>query len=155
MSKNPLVSIIIPTYNRAHLIKETLDSVLTQTYTNWECIIVDDGNSDNTEEVINSYIAKDQRFKYCHRPSEHLPGGNGARNFGFKKSKGDLIQWFDDDDVMHKNKLSIQVKSLLNTKYYFSVCQTIVFDNDINNIIGLKCEKIYSCLLYTSDAADE
>ena len=68
MSKNPLVSIIIPTYNRAHLIKETLDSVLTQTYTNWECIIVDDGNSDNTEEVINSYIAKDQRFKYCHRP---------------------------------------------------------------------------------------
>ncbi len=60
---NPLVSIIIPTYNRAHLIHETLDSVLAQTYTNWECIVVDDGSSDNTEEVLESYINKDFRFQ--------------------------------------------------------------------------------------------
>ena len=69
----PLVSIIIPTYNRAHLIGETLDSVLAQTYQNWECIIVDDGSSDNTDEVIGAYVEKDSRFKYYHRSDKDLP----------------------------------------------------------------------------------
>ena len=55
----PLVSIIIPTYNRAHLISETLDSILAQTYINWECIIVDDGSTDATGKVINEYIKRD------------------------------------------------------------------------------------------------
>ena len=59
MSDQPLVSIIIPTYNRAHLIGETLDSVVAQTYLNWECIIVDDGSSDNTDEVVGKYVEKD------------------------------------------------------------------------------------------------
>lgn len=53
--KEPLVSIIIPTFNRAHLIGETLDSIIAQTYTHWECIVVDDGSTDNTEEIMNSY----------------------------------------------------------------------------------------------------
>lgn len=100
MDTQPLVSVIIPTYNRAHLIGETLDSVLAQTYQNWECIIVDDGSSDNTDEVVGEYVQKDPRFKYYHRPEEHLPGGNGARNFGFKMSQGEYIQWFDSDDLM-------------------------------------------------------
>lgn len=106
MSEKPLVSIIIPTYNRAHLIKETLDSVLAQTYHNWECIIVDDGSTDNTEDILEAYIKKDNRFKYYHRPEEHLPGGNGARNFGFKMSEGGFVIFFDSDDLMAKNCLS-------------------------------------------------
>ena len=61
---NPLVSIIIPTYNRAHLISETLDSVLAQTYTNWECIVVNDGSPDDTEKVAKRWVEKDSRFKY-------------------------------------------------------------------------------------------
>lgn len=96
----PLVSIIIPTLNRAHLISDTLDSVLAQTYTNWECIVVDDGSTDNTEALIQEYINKDNRFRYFNRPKDHLPGGNGARNYGFTVSKGDYIQWFDSDDIM-------------------------------------------------------
>src|SRR5690606_1516085 len=96
----PLVSIIIPTYNRVHLIGETLDSVLAQTYTNWECLVVDDGSTDATEALLESYMAKDARFQYHKRPDSHLPGGNGARNYGFELSKGAYIQWFDDDDVM-------------------------------------------------------
>ncbi len=103
---NSLVSIIIPTFNRAHLIGETLDSVLAQTYQNWECIVVDDGSTDNTAEVINSYLAKDSRFQYHHRPKDRLPGGNAARNYGFEVSTGEYIQWFDDDDVMLSNFLS-------------------------------------------------
>lgn len=113
MSDQPLVSVIIPTYNRAHLIGETLDSVLAQTYQNWECIIVDDGSSDNAEEVVRSYVKKDSRFKYYHRPEEHLSGGNGARNYGFKMSQGEYVNWFDSDDLMVPEKLEEQLKLLI------------------------------------------
>ncbi len=110
MAEQPLVSIIIPTYNRAHLIGETLDSVLAQTYTNWECIVVDDGSTDATDALMAKYCAKDSRIRYYHRPEEHLPGGNGARNYGFKMSKGEYIQWFDSDDLMHPHKIEIKIK---------------------------------------------
>ncbi|TXE17118.1 glycosyltransferase family 2 protein [Psychroserpens burtonensis] len=86
MSKSPLVSIIIPTFNRADLIGETLDSVLTQTYANWECLVGDDGSTDGTEEVLQNYVLKDIGFQYFKRPDTHLAGGNGARNYGFQFS---------------------------------------------------------------------
>lgn len=66
----PLVSIIIPTHNREHLIGETLDSILAQTYTSWECIIVDDGSTDDKRKVTDEYIKKDNRFQYHHRSLE-------------------------------------------------------------------------------------
>ncbi|RLD85933.1 MAG: glycosyltransferase family 2 protein, partial [Bacteroidetes bacterium] len=65
---NPLVSIIIPAYNRADLIGETLDSVLAQTYPNWECIVVDDGSADKTKDVVQHYVDKDPRFILVDRP---------------------------------------------------------------------------------------
>lgn len=97
--KEPLISIIIPTYNRAHLICETLNSILAQTYSNWECIVVDDGSTDNTAEVLTSYIEKDCRFQYFVRPVDQLKGPNSCRNYGFQKSCGDYINWFDSDDL--------------------------------------------------------
>ena len=94
-----MISIIIPTYNRAHLITQTLDSILEQTYTNWECIIVDDGSTDNTEEIVKTYCAKDTRFQFFKRPM-HLPKGpNACRNYGFELSKGEYVNWFDSDDL--------------------------------------------------------
>lgn len=62
--------------------------------------MVDDGSTDNTETLLQTYIHKDSRFQYHKRPDTHLPGGNGARNYGFEVSKGEYIQWFDDDDIM-------------------------------------------------------
>jgi glycosyltransferase involved in cell wall biosynthesis len=106
----PLVSIIIPTYNREHLIGETLDSVLGQTYANWECIVVDDGSNDKTEEIINSYFEKDKRFKFYHRPTNRKKGASACRNYGLEKSKGELIQFLDSDDLLAKNKLEEQIK---------------------------------------------
>jgi glycosyltransferase involved in cell wall biosynthesis len=128
MNTQPLVSIIIPTYNRAHLFGETLDSIVAQTYLNWECIIVDDGSSDNTDEVIGKYVKKDSRFKYYHRPEEHLPGGNGARNYGFKMSRGDFIQWFDSDDLMVADKLELKVKAMLDNEVDFVVSKWKYFN---------------------------
>ena len=118
----PLVSIIIPTYNRAHLIGETLDSVLAQTYTNWECIVVDDGSKDHTAQLMASYCSNDKRFQYHHRPKDRLPGGNAARNYGFENSKGEYIQWFDSDDIMLPEKLALKVQALKKVDVDFVVC---------------------------------
>jgi glycosyltransferase involved in cell wall biosynthesis len=141
---NPLVSIIIPTYKRAHLIGETLDSVLAQTYENWECIIVDDGSVDHTDKIVLGYVNEDSRFQYHQRPTGQPKGANACRNYGFKLSKGEYVNWFDDDDVMHQDKLSRQIEALENSDYNFSVCQTLVFENSIDYVIGLRSENIYS-----------
>ena len=100
---NPLVSIVIPTYNRAHLIHETLDSVLAQAYINWECIIVDDGSTDNTEEVVKNFVVKDARFQYHKRPIDRKKGANASRNFGFELSKGEYVMFLDADDLVSEN----------------------------------------------------
>lgn len=130
MEISPLVSIIIPTYNRAHLIGETLDSVLAQTYQNWECIIVDDGSSDHTDEVVGIYVKKDPRFKYLLRPDEHLPGGNGARNYGFKKSQGEYVNWFDSDDLMSPKKIETDIEMLESGNYDFTISQSEYFSKN-------------------------
>ncbi|MBS3993922.1 MAG: glycosyltransferase family 2 protein [Bacteroidetes bacterium] len=110
----PLVSIIIPTYNRAHLIGETLDNVLAQTYTNWECIVVDDGSTDNTAEPLMVYCNKDNRFKYHHRPKDRLKGANACRNYGIELSKGDYIQFLDSDDLLKSFCLEERVALIKN-----------------------------------------
>jgi glycosyltransferase involved in cell wall biosynthesis len=97
--KNPLVSIIIPTFNRAHLISETLDSVLAQTYSNWECIVVDDGSKDVTKEVLNTYREKDSRFHFHSRPVVRPKGANACRNYGVELSKGEYVMFLDSDDI--------------------------------------------------------
>lgn len=101
----PLISIIIPTYNRASLIKETLNSIIGQTFTNWECIIIDDGSTDDTEAVISDYVGKDSRFRFYKRPEDRKKGPNSCRNFGFEVSKGSWINWFDSDDIFVTNAL--------------------------------------------------
>lgn len=137
MASQPLVSIIIPTYNRASLIRETLDSVLAQTYANWECIIVDDGSNDNTDEVIGEYVKKDSRFQYHKRPETHKPGGNGARNYGFEVSKGEYINWFDSDDLMTVFFLENHFNNLISNKEInLSVCLAHIFTETSENLSG-------------------
>lgn len=109
------VSIIIPTYNRSQLIGATLNSIQQQTYGHWECIIVDDGSSDNTEQIVSQLVQTDSRFQFYKRPDDLPKGANACRNYGFSLSKGKLIQWFDSDDIMHpellKNKVAIFSKT--------------------------------------------
>jgi glycosyltransferase involved in cell wall biosynthesis len=96
----PLVSIIIPTFNSSSYIKATLDSVLSQTYFHWECILVDDGSSDLTESIVANYLEKDNRFQSYKRP-ENLPKGpSSARNYGVLQAKGDYLIFLDADDLL-------------------------------------------------------
>jgi len=89
---------------------------LAQTYTNWECIVVDDGSTDDTPRILAEYCAKDARFQYHHRPEDRLPGGNAARNYGFELSKGEYIQWFDSDDIMMPEKIGFSFDKMSETK---------------------------------------
>ena len=122
-----LISIIIPTYNRAHLIGETLDSILVQTYPNWECIVVDDGSTDTTADVMREYIKKNSRFQYHQRPDNKKKGPNSCRNYGFELSQGECIKWFDSDDIMLPYLLEKQVLSFAKN-VEMSVCKLSYFD---------------------------
>lgn len=104
----PLISIIIPTHNRAHLIEETLNSVINQSYNNWECIVIDDGSKDNTAKVVSSI--KDERIKYFYQ--EHGERSK-ARNLGLSKANGEFIQFLDSDDLLQESKLEVSI-ALLN-----------------------------------------
>lgn len=97
---SPFFSIVIPTYNRAHLIAKTIESILAQNYIDFEIIVVDDGSKDNTREVVNSFT--DPRINYYLKDN----GERGAaRNYGVKKANGDFINFFDSDDLMYPHHL--------------------------------------------------
>lgn len=134
-----LISIIIPTYNRAHLLKETLDSIAAQTYQNWECIIIDDGSTDDTEIVVEKYVKEDNRFQYHRRPVSRPKGANSCRNFGFELSKGDYINWFDDDDIMLNGFLKEKIEQFTND-IDLVICSGIYVDDNLDKteIINLK-----------------
>ncbi|MDQ7033251.1 MAG: glycosyltransferase family 2 protein, partial [Desulfonauticus sp.] len=93
----PLVSVVIPTYNRASLVKEAILSVINQNFKDWELLVVDDRSTDNTEDIVKSLAEKDSRIKYL--KNEFAKGPSGARNYGIKHSKGDLIAFLDSDDL--------------------------------------------------------
>lgn len=97
------VSVIIPTYNSAKYVTEAIDSVLAQTYKNYEIIVIDDGSTDNTKELLKSYKKK---IKYIYQENK---GQAWARNTGIKKAKGELIAFLDADDVWLAKKLELQV----------------------------------------------
>lgn len=131
-----MVSIIMATFNRAHLLPETLRSVLNQSYSKWECIIVDDGSTDNTELVVSEFINDDKRMKYVKRSMAHKAGLSGCRNHGLSIAIGDYIQFFDDDDIMHPLMLKIKCEFLnLNQHYDFILCQFESFSGDFDSTL--------------------
>lgn len=135
-----LVSVIIPNYNYAHLIIETLESVKNQSYSNLECIIVDDGSTDNSVEVISEYIKGDGRFKLLAKKNGGL---SSTRNEGLKLAKGDIIAFLDSDDLWLENKLENQLKVLQdkNSDVVFSAIQNFNEEKDLD-IMHFSGEKL-------------
>ena len=108
---NPLISIIVPCYNQAQYLDEALESVLNQSYQNWECIIVDDGSPDHTATISESWLAKDERFKYVKK----INGGiSSARNFGISKANGEFILPLDADDKIGSDYLKLAMNEFQN-----------------------------------------
>lgn len=130
---NTRVSIIIPCYNQAKYLEETLYSILNQTYSNWECLIVNDGSSDETEQIAKQFTARDKRFNYFFKENGGL---SSARNFGLNKSTGTYIQFLDSDDFIDNAKLELSINELNkpeNTDKKLAISNFRMFVNDINN----------------------
>lgn len=100
------ISIIVPCYNQAQFLDEALQSVLEQTYTNWECIIVNDGSLDNTEEIAQKWVNKDFRFRYLYKENGGL---SSARNFGILQAEGEFILPLDADDRISEEYVQLAI----------------------------------------------
>jgi glycosyltransferase involved in cell wall biosynthesis len=124
---NQLVSIVIPTYNRSEYLSESIDSVLRQTYKDWELIIVDDGSTDSTPKLMEYYLKLDERIKYYRKKNEGIAK---TRNFGIKKSQGEYISVHDSDDIMMPKKLALSLRKLNKTNADFVYTSYFMMDND-------------------------
>ena len=108
----PLVTVIIPCHNQGVWLVETLESVYKQTYAKWECYIVNDGSTDDTEDIAKTWVSKDARFKYLMQSNL---GVSAARNTGIKSSKGSLILCLDADDLISEDYMQFAVEALSNS----------------------------------------
>ena len=111
-SEKNSISIIIPSYNRAQLLKETLKSIESQSSDNWECIIVDDFSKDDTKDVVLEYSKRNVHFAYY--LNEHKKGAQGARNTGLDHAKNDWVIFFDSDNKMHPDFIEVMSSLITN-----------------------------------------
>lgn len=130
---NDLVSIITPCYNSSKYIAQMMDSVLAQTYPNWELLITDDCSTDNSREIVQSYCEKDPRIKLF--ILENNSGAGVARNKSIEEAKGRYIAFLDSDDLWKPEKLEMQLAFINEHKYQFVFCQTEVV-NEKGEVIG-------------------
>lgn len=136
---NPKVSIIVPCYNQAQYLPEALQSVLEQTYDNWECVIVNDGSPDHTEKVAQEWIKKDPRFFYLYKENGGL---SSARNAGLDIVKGTFIQFLDSDDLININKLKNSLDNIVideGTIYDIVISNFMMFRESIDKLLPPFC----------------
>ncbi|SFR58109.1 glycosyltransferase family 2 protein [Maribacter stanieri] len=139
MINNILVSIIVPNYNGAKYIEDCINSVLNQTYTNWELIICDDNSSDNSVELINNY--NDDRIisPVIHNENK---GAAVARNNAIRQATGEFIAFLDNDDYWDPKKLEKQVEFMLDGSYTFTFTDYVQFNT--KNKKNIRCKKVVS-----------
>jgi glycosyltransferase involved in cell wall biosynthesis len=135
----PLVSVIIPTYNRANLVMRAIDSALKQTYKHIEIIVVDDGSKDNTREIIASCKGK---IKYLYKENG---GESSARNFGIQKAGGDYVAFLDSDDQWQPEKLQKQLDKLMEHPDFGIALSNLEFvdENGISSTRNLRNKIIH------------
>ena len=132
--KAPLISVIVPCYNQAHYLDEALQSVLDQTYTNWECIIINDGSTDQTEEFSIGWLKRDERFRYLKQENK---GVSAARNYAIEFAKGKFILPLDADDKLSNNYIEKCLK-LINDNVRIVYGKTMLFGNKTGELnLGL------------------
>ena len=133
LKNNPLVSVIIPSYNRAKTIERAINSVLYQTYHNLELIVVDDASSDHTDEIMNKLKLKDQRIIYI-KHKDNM-GAAVARNTGIKSHKGEYIAFLYSDDLWLPDKLEKQVNAIERSSSDTGVVYSAVLRNEGNTVL--------------------
>jgi glycosyltransferase involved in cell wall biosynthesis len=131
LNNMPLVSIIVPAYNADKYITETIDSVIAQTFTNWELILVNDGSTDNTLKIVENYSLNDKRISFISKPNT---GVSDTRNEGITKAKGEYVAFLDADDVWLPNNLAKKTDCLIkNTQVDFVFSNMFQADQYLQN----------------------
>jgi GalNAc5-diNAcBac-PP-undecaprenol beta-1,3-glucosyltransferase len=131
---NPFFSIVIPTYNRAHLIEYTINSILKQRYKDYEIIIIDDGSLDNTRDLIEAIYSENKNISYYHKENEER---GAARNYGFKKAVGEFVIFLDSDDLL--------------TEFHLYYLYNVINNNPSINFIATKYEIRKNEKIYRSE----
>ena len=131
----PKVSVIIPTYNRVHLLSKAVESVLGQTYQDLEIIVVDDGSSDGTKQMITHLQKKYNSIKYFYQANL---GACSARNKGLESANGEFIQFLDSDDYMTQDKIKIQVDIMENEGTPCAICDFQYIDSKGNILKSIR-----------------
>jgi glycosyltransferase involved in cell wall biosynthesis len=134
-----LVSIITPTYNSEKFITETIESVINQSYTNWEMLITDDCSNDNTIDIVKFYQSKDSRIKIFQLKNNS--GAAIARNNSINNSKGRYVAFLDSDDLWFKNKLELQIEFMRKGGYVLTYTSYEKFKNRDTFISNIYCLK--------------
>lgn len=129
--KEPLISVVIPTYNRSEMLKDALKSVLNQTFQDFEIIVCDDGSEDNTKEIVEAF--KDNRIKYLWQENSGL--SPAVRNMGIQASKGKYVALLDSDDIWLPNKLEKQLNAFNKNPDLLVVATNFVYFSDEKDII--------------------
>ncbi len=109
-----MISVIVPFFNNADFLHETLSSVSQQTIENWECVLVDDGSTDNSLDIVKTFTSKDSRFKCYSRPSKLPKGANTCRNFAVEKCNGTHLLFLDADDILSTHCLEVRESKIGN-----------------------------------------
>lgn len=149
-AQEDLVSIIMPAYNSSKFIGESLESIINQSYKNWEVIIIDDCSTDNTGEVVKKLMKKDKRIKYFRL--EKNSGAAVARNKAIDFATGKFIAFLDSDDIWFPEKLEKQIKYMKENDYYFTCTSYSKINetgNFLNQIIMAREKSNYNDLLKT------
>ena len=140
MIQNPFISVVIPAYNAEQFLDETLESVLSQTYENWECIIVNDGSTDNTESIAKKWCEKDARFCYFYKENS---GVSDTRNLGIKEARGEYIAFLDADDLYMSNFLEVCLENLVEKDVDLIAPKMLEFRDVRNGVIEDEDKKDY------------
>jgi glycosyltransferase involved in cell wall biosynthesis len=140
MMREGLVSVIVTCYNQEHCIVRTLENVAQQTYSDFECIVVDDESTDNSNQIVKAFIKNDSRFKIIRQTNKGLAG---SRNTGFRHAQGEYIQFLDGDDTLHPDKFRIQIEAFSkNKKAMICLCNYCFFIESTKSYKYHKFEKL-------------
>lgn len=132
MENSPKVCVIMPVYNGAETIKLALKSLLAQSYENWICVIVNDGSSDGTKDILDSL--KDSRFKVYHLPQNK--GRGYARQYALEHAEGDYLTFLDSDDFFHTDKIKVQVREMVDDSTLDLIATEVLVYDDSFNAVG-------------------
>ena len=145
---NELISIVVPIYNVENYLRYCLDSIVSQTYQNFECLLINDGSPDNSADICREYVSKDARFKYFEKENG---GVSSARNLGIEHSEGEYITFIDPDDWVESDYLEVLYRALLEEQADIAISTYRQFNVDDNCYYFHAYQRGYDRKVFTSE----